>query len=72
MDSNYGYSHYALTEVFGMKCPCLTCGMFQGDYEDTGNGLYIVHCADNQTRCVTYDAPCPMYDDAFEGVKDVN
>lgn len=53
-------------------CPCKTCFQYQGEYEDTGNGLYIVHCEDGKTRCVAYDAPYPFYDDAFGDVKDVN
>ena len=46
--------------------------MFQGEYEDTGNGLYIVYCTDDKTRCVGYNAPCPLYDDLYMDVKDVN
>lgn len=53
-------------------CPCQTCFQYQGEYEDTGNGLYIVHCADGKTRCVLYDAPCVLYDDFYADVKDVN
>lgn len=72
MDSGHDYSHNAVAEVRRMKCPCLTCGKYQGEYEDTGNGLYIVYCSDGKTRCVDYISPCVLYDDEFEGVKDVN
>lgn len=72
MDSTYDYSNNGITEVRGMRCPCLTCGMYQGEHEDTGNGLYIVYCSDDKTRCVGYNSPCPLYDDEFGDITDVN
>ena len=55
-----------------MECPCLTCGMYRGEHEDTGNGLYIVYCNDDKTRCVSYLGGCELFDNEFEDVNNVN
>jgi hypothetical protein len=51
------------------QCPCLNCSKYQGEHEDTGNGLYIVHCDDGRTRCVSHMGGCELYDDEFGDVK---
>ena len=51
---------------------CLTCALFTGDVEDTGNGFVIVKCDDGKMRCTTIEAGCPWYEeDIFRYVKDI-
>jgi hypothetical protein len=52
--------------------PCLSCGKYQGEHEDTNNGIYIVYCDDGIVRWVTDNAPCGLFDNEFEGVNGSN
>jgi len=56
-----------------VTCPCMTCTLYSGDYEDIRNGQYIVHCEDGKARCTTLDAGCAWYQhDEFSELIDVN
>lgn len=52
---------------------CLECALYPGEHEDTGNGMWIVRCEDDKTRCVMEDSHCPYFEkDAFCGITEID
>ncbi len=73
MDNTSDNFHYDIVKMHSVNLSCFTCGLYCGDYEDTGNGFQIVHCEDGKSRCAWMDSGCSYYEeDMFADVKDVN
>lgn len=52
---------------------CLECGLYPGEYEDTGNGLWVVYCDDARVRCVRENEHCPYWEkDFFAGMTEID
>ena len=72
MDNSTGDFYHNIVKMHPVNLSCETCGLYSGDFEDTGNGFHIVHCEDGRVRCTTLDAGCSSYEaDMFLDVKDV-
>jgi hypothetical protein len=71
MDTPTDYFDFDTSKVLSIKS-CFTCELYYGEFEDTGNGFFVIHCSDGKSRCAVLDAGCNFYEeDVFRYVKDV-